>query len=285
MSRLLGLTGLMRRGASEADSRAAPHFAELAESYRAKDLLQEAATVCEEGLKAWPAYVSGHIVMARVHRDAGALDRAEASVRRVLELDPMNAIALSLMGDIALRRGEWENAIRYLEDAVFFAPADTHATELLRLARQRVRPLVVAESPVRAEPARQPPPAPSAPERALTTDVETEIAALRQQPGIEGALLLTSDGLPVSGSLGGGNDSDEEIAALAAGVIAEWARASQLPPPQPRGLAVVEAQGSQLVLAAAGAWILVVSVSRHMRLGRVLGHIRRAMQAIGSEPN
>jgi predicted regulator of Ras-like GTPase activity (Roadblock/LC7/MglB family) len=287
MGRLLGLATFARRRREAAEAPSAPRFAELAESYRSQDLLQEAKAVCEQGLAIWPSYVSGHIVMARVYRDAGALHRAEASAKRALQLDPMNAVAHTLMGDIALRRGRWEQAVRHLEDALFFSPSDAHAIALLAMAQQRERPIVVSP-PTPA--LKEPPPAPAPPpvlqppgaQRAPQTDTEREIGALRQVPGIEGALLLTGDGLPVSGTLGSGNDVDEETAALAAGVVAEWARSDQLPPARSRALAVVEAEGGQLVLATADRWILLVAVSGHMRLGRVLGSIRSAVEQISA---
>jgi len=294
MSRLLGLVPLGRRAVG-ADSQAprAPAFAEVAESYRAKDLLEEAKAVCEQGLQEWPSYVSGHIVMAKIHRDAGALDRAEASLRRALELDPMNAIALSLMGDLAIRRGSWEEAVRYLENALFFSPMDSHSRELLKLAQQRTTPPVIGLSvPMRAVPVSPPAPTPapveptprSAPvERVAGVDPEREVAVLRQLPGIEGVLLLSSDGLPVSGSMGTGNETDEEVAALAAGFMAEWARAKQLPPPRPNGLVLLEAESSQLVVAAAGAWTLLVVMSSNIRPGRVLSAIRVAAARIAEQ--
>jgi predicted regulator of Ras-like GTPase activity (Roadblock/LC7/MglB family) len=291
MSRLLGLVALGRREPKAApEPPRAPSFAELAESYRRKDLLEEATAVCEQGLHDWPSYVSGYIVMARIHRDAGALESAEVSARKALELDPMNAIALTLMGDLAIRRKRWEEAVRYLEDALFLSPTDPHASELLGLARQRISPPVMGlPAAVTVEPAPQAPrapepkPTPAAPERkpAVASDPEREVTLLRQEPGIEGVLLLSSDGLPVSGSLGSGNETDEEIAALAAGFMAEWAGCTQLPPPRPQGLALMEGEYGQLVVAAAGAWILLVAVSGHIRPGRVLGNIRTAVERIG----
>jgi predicted regulator of Ras-like GTPase activity (Roadblock/LC7/MglB family) len=228
--------------------------------------------------------------MAKVHRDSGALGRAEISARKALELDPMNAVALGLMGDIALRCGRWEEATRYLEQALFFSPVDTHAAELLKLARHRTQPPVAArlmQPPPEPEPVPAPP-QPAAPPREESgpqSGTDKNLTALRQMPGVEGALLLTAEGLPVSGSLGKGNETDEDIAALAAGLVGEWARSNQMPPCGPQGLAMLEADGGQLVLATTDGWILLVAVSGHMRLGRVLGDIRRIADQIGSAGN
>jgi tetratricopeptide (TPR) repeat protein len=90
-------------------------FAPLAEAYRKSGEVAKALELLEAGLAQHPNYVPAHIVRGRCHADARNIAQAEASFRRVTELDPGNAIALKGLADLAESEGRVSEAISSLE--------------------------------------------------------------------------------------------------------------------------------------------------------------------------
>lgn len=90
-------------------------FAPLAEAYRKAGEGAKALELLEVGLAQHQNYVPAHIVRGRCYLDAQSSAQAEAAFRRVVELDPENAIALKGLADIAESEGRFSEAMGRLE--------------------------------------------------------------------------------------------------------------------------------------------------------------------------
>jgi tetratricopeptide (TPR) repeat protein len=99
-------------------------FAPLADAYRKLGLVEEALDICARGLSANPRYASGYVVQGKCQYDAGRADRAEASFRRVLELDPNNLVALRYLGIIRAACGDTEGARGLFQHILTLDPGD-----------------------------------------------------------------------------------------------------------------------------------------------------------------
>lgn len=102
--------------------------------------------------------------LAEAQLGMGALDEAEATARRALELSrraeyqPTMGLALSRLGDIALARGDHATADRYLDEAADYAvgaPDVARTLEHLAAARAVTAPAQVAGLLARAETVRR----------------------------------------------------------------------------------------------------------------------------------
>jgi tetratricopeptide (TPR) repeat protein len=111
------------------------NFAPLADAYRKARQLDEAIALCREGLQHHPDYVSAHIVLGRCLIDKKDDVAAEASFRRVLELDQENIIALKMLSDIAMRSGRAYEAVHWLTRLLQVDPMNGEAAEALSAAR------------------------------------------------------------------------------------------------------------------------------------------------------
>ncbi len=107
--------------------RRAPHstvFAPLADACRKAGMLDEALDICRKGLVANPEYASGYVVQGKSMYDAEMPEQAEASFRRVLELDANNLVALKFIGIILSERGDTGAARACFEHILVLDPED-----------------------------------------------------------------------------------------------------------------------------------------------------------------
>jgi tetratricopeptide (TPR) repeat protein len=91
-------------------------FTHLAEAYRKAGDFDRARKILEQGLSKHPGYASAYVVLGRVQLDLGQSEEAEASFRRVLDLDPHNLVALRSLGDLARAAGDRDQALAYFEE-------------------------------------------------------------------------------------------------------------------------------------------------------------------------
>ncbi|MBN1458804.1 MAG: tetratricopeptide repeat protein, partial [Armatimonadetes bacterium] len=96
-------------------------FAEYADLLRRADRLDDAKTICEDGLGRHPAYSTGHVVMGEILSDAKRLADAEGEWQEALRLDPGHPRAHFRLGELYLSRGEQERAIREIEVALLYS--------------------------------------------------------------------------------------------------------------------------------------------------------------------
>ncbi len=112
-------------------------FAALADLYRAQGRLEAAQRVCVRGLRRNPDHVEGHYVLGRIHRDAGAPQRAYDEWDIALTLDPRHAPSRRAIGFLCLERDEPLEAERHLRVALQADPDDPRIQRALRaIARQ-----------------------------------------------------------------------------------------------------------------------------------------------------
>ncbi|MBU1319044.1 MAG: hypothetical protein KKH67_07595 [candidate division Zixibacteria bacterium] len=75
-------------------------FAQLADIHRLEGRFDDAEVVCREGLKRFPDYGSGHMVLALVYQDRGEIEKALMGFHSVLKCEPGNLLALKSIADI-----------------------------------------------------------------------------------------------------------------------------------------------------------------------------------------
>ncbi|HSG06799.1 MAG TPA: tetratricopeptide repeat protein [Longimicrobiales bacterium] len=85
-------------------------FVPLADAYRRAGSFRQAVELLTDGLERHPGFTSGHVVAAQLYHDTGLAEEAEFALRRVLEIDSDNLVALDLLADSLRARGEMQEA-------------------------------------------------------------------------------------------------------------------------------------------------------------------------------
>lgn len=83
-------------------------FARLASLRLDENRIDEAIQICEEGLKKYPYYVTGHMILGKCYLNKKLYDQAEKEFKRVLLFDPKYLSAQKHYGDLMKEIG-WEN--------------------------------------------------------------------------------------------------------------------------------------------------------------------------------
>jgi tetratricopeptide (TPR) repeat protein len=112
-------------------------FAQLADIYRLDRRFEEAESVCREGLRKFPDYGSGHIVLALVHRDRGEVEKALIEFHSALKCEPGNLLALKSIADIHWDSEAYSLARSYYRQVL---QRDRYCTEAQERARRNPRP-------------------------------------------------------------------------------------------------------------------------------------------------
>jgi putative PEP-CTERM system TPR-repeat lipoprotein len=112
--RAAGIRALQEHAASNAANPRAVQFAAL--TLGALGQVQTATALLEKLAAAEPKNVEVLSNLARVQARAGQLDAAEATLKRVLELQPSADVRIAL-AQLAATRGRDDDALRYLEEA------------------------------------------------------------------------------------------------------------------------------------------------------------------------
>jgi tetratricopeptide (TPR) repeat protein len=106
-------------------------FAPLADAYRRKGDLEEAAALVEDGLARLPEFTPGHLISARIARARGDLDTARRELDQLLELDHENVLALLERAEVARDTGDRESAVADLQHLLVLEPAHLGARAAL----------------------------------------------------------------------------------------------------------------------------------------------------------
>ncbi|MSR23195.1 MAG: tetratricopeptide repeat protein [Gemmatimonadetes bacterium] len=106
-------------------------FVPLADAYRRKGYLEEAASLVEDGIGRLPDFASGHLVAALVARDRGDSEGARSHLERVLHLDPENVTALLERSRVAAEAGGREAAVVDLRELLRLEPSHWEARQFL----------------------------------------------------------------------------------------------------------------------------------------------------------
>ncbi|MBI5892499.1 MAG: tetratricopeptide repeat protein [Deltaproteobacteria bacterium] len=85
-------------------------FAPLAESLRRGGFLDEALTICVEGLQKHPNHMSGKVALGRIYYDKGMLQEAKKEFEEVVKISPDNILAARILKEINDKTGEEKNS-------------------------------------------------------------------------------------------------------------------------------------------------------------------------------
>ena len=106
-------------------------FFQLGELLRKYGQLQEAIDVLTTGLDVHPRYVAAWVSLGRAQAESELWAEAEASFAKALQIDPENAVAARLIGEIAEATGEHERAIKAFQLAQALTPGDSGLVEAI----------------------------------------------------------------------------------------------------------------------------------------------------------
>jgi tetratricopeptide (TPR) repeat protein len=81
-----------------------------------------------------------HYLLGLIEKASGSLERARESLETAVRLNPSAAEAFNELGDVAMHRQDFANAIRNFENAARLDPRDTAYQLNLQAARLRMAP-------------------------------------------------------------------------------------------------------------------------------------------------
>src|SRR3954471_22303314 len=123
------LIDLVRRDASS------PAFIDLAEAYLSLGRPKDASKVCSVGLDASPDNLEGRVVLARAFAQLHMWKEAQAELLRVVKIDRSNRLGFALLGEVLLRRNDYERAVPVLQHAQNLDPTSPQILSMLKRAR------------------------------------------------------------------------------------------------------------------------------------------------------
>jgi tetratricopeptide (TPR) repeat protein len=124
------LIDLVRRDPSS------PAFIDLAEAYLALGRPKDASKVCTVGLDAAPDSLEGRVVLARAFAALHMWKEAQGELLRVVKIDRSNRVGFALLGEVLLRRNDYERAVPVLQHAQNLDPTSPAILSMLKRARQ-----------------------------------------------------------------------------------------------------------------------------------------------------
>lgn len=113
-------------------------FAPLAEAYRRLGRVDEAMSLCLEGIGHHPDFHGGRVALAKCYIDKQHFDKAKDELERVVQRVPENLLAQKLLGDVFLGLGQYHQALHCLKMAVMLAPHDVQLEERVRQLERSV---------------------------------------------------------------------------------------------------------------------------------------------------
>lgn len=173
-------------------------FARLADAWRKAGDPEKALDLLRDGIRKHPDYPTAHLVRARALTDLERPADAEESLRRVLELDGQNLVAMRDLAVLAEERGDPLEAVHWYEQIDVLDPGNPEAAEALERLRGSIPRTPPGMEPLPApreewwssptfeisdaEPAGEPEPEPgAAPEPEPEAAVEPEASAEAEQ--------------------------------------------------------------------------------------------------------
>lgn len=85
-------------------------FSRLADAHRKQGDIQQAISICTEGLKKHPNYVTGRIILGRCYLETESYPEAIEEFKKVCEHDRRNQVALKMLADVFVKQGMTEKA-------------------------------------------------------------------------------------------------------------------------------------------------------------------------------
>ena len=114
---------------------ASPAFIDLGEAYLALGRPRDSIGVGLLGLEAAPDSLEGRVMLARAHASLHQWKEAQAELLRVVKIDRSNRRGFALLGEVLLRRNDFERAVPVLQHAQNLDPTSPQILALLKRAR------------------------------------------------------------------------------------------------------------------------------------------------------
>src|SRR5215470_15430138 len=115
-------------------------FISLAQGYLNVGRAAEAIDVLNQGLGNYPDHTEARLLLGRAFAVLHRWKEAEAELVKVVKLDRYNQAGFALLGEILVRRGNYDVASKALQRAIDLDPTDDKSQRVLERARIR-RPL------------------------------------------------------------------------------------------------------------------------------------------------
>jgi len=114
---------------------ASPAFIDLGEAYLALGRPRDALQVGALGLEAAPDSLEGRVMLARAFAALHQWKEAQGELLRVVKVDRANRQGFALLGEVLLRRQDFERAVPVLQHAQNLDPTSPHILAMLKRAR------------------------------------------------------------------------------------------------------------------------------------------------------
>ena len=149
---------------------ASPAFVDLGEAYLALGRPRDALEVGGYGIAAAPDSLEGRVMLARAHAVLHEWKEAQRELLAVVKVDRSNRAGFALLGEVLLRRNDFERAVPVLQHAQNLDPTSPSILAMLKRART-------------GQPLDPPPPVPNA----VPPRGETQFAARLEEYARRGA--------------------------------------------------------------------------------------------------
>src|SRR5262245_48666937 len=123
------LIDLVRRDPSS------PAFIDLGEAYLSLGRPRDAIQVGNLGLEASPDNLEGRVMLARAFAALHQWKEAQGELLRVVKVDRSNRLGFALLGEVLLRRNDFERAVPVLQHAQNLDPTSPAILAMLKRAR------------------------------------------------------------------------------------------------------------------------------------------------------
>ncbi len=104
-------------------------FAPLAEAYRRLGRLDDAISICLEGLHHHPDFHGGRVILAKAYIAKNLFSEARTELERVVHAVPENLLGQRLLGDAYLALGNRPGALHCYKMALMLSPTDVPLAE------------------------------------------------------------------------------------------------------------------------------------------------------------
>ncbi len=112
-----------------------PAFIDLGEAYLALGRPRDTVGVGNLGLEASPDSLEGRVMLARAHASLHQWKEAQGELLRVVKIDRSNRQGFALLGEVLLRRSDFERAVPVLQHAQNLDPTSPQILSMLKRAR------------------------------------------------------------------------------------------------------------------------------------------------------
>ncbi|MBA3538993.1 MAG: tetratricopeptide repeat protein, partial [Deltaproteobacteria bacterium] len=112
-----------------------PAFIDLGEAYLNLGRPRDAAQVGNLGLEASPDNLEGRVMLARAYAQLHQWKEAQGELLRVVKVDRSNRTGFALLGEVLLRRSDFERAVPVLQHAQNLDPTSPSILSMLKRAR------------------------------------------------------------------------------------------------------------------------------------------------------